>query len=178
MDGKVRLQNQELKSLSCWSPTFWTSGENVVCNAVSIASRRLSWRKKKINAADVVLSSCETHQGETSALVLCLKKEKKTIHTSLLPFFIWQGGGVWGEGLGILLSLLSWSQKRLAEGLSTRTEPWVACIIFTVSWQLIRWEMWLLCCQIRSCGRCFWRYLNSNWCQEGNDISVASDVFT
>lgn len=94
MDGKVRLQNQELKSLSCWSPTFWTSGENVVCNAVAIASRRLSWRKKKINAADVVLSSCETHQGETSALVLCLKKEKKTIHTSLLPFFIWQGGGM------------------------------------------------------------------------------------
>lgn len=50
--------------------------------------------RKKINAADVVLSSCETHQGETSALVLCLKKEKKTIHTSLLPFFIWQGGGM------------------------------------------------------------------------------------
>lgn len=91
MDGKVRLQNQELKSLSCWSPTFWTSGENVVCNAVSIASRRLSWRKKKINAADVVLSSCETHQGETSALVLCLKKGKKNNSYFPSAFFYMAG---------------------------------------------------------------------------------------
>lgn len=47
--------------------------------------------RKKINAADVVLSSCETHQGETSALVLCLKKGKKNNSYFPSAFFYMAG---------------------------------------------------------------------------------------